>query len=285
MANTVGLIGVGAMGLALLTRLRAAGREVSAFDVAADRLGLARDEGADVADSVVAATRGAGCVHVFVRTDDELLDVTLGHEGVLESAAKGTIVFLHSTVLPQTTRRVAEAAAERGIKALDAPVSSVPRAVREGKAVFFLGGSDDLVAEARPHLEPLGAAVYHFGPTGSGNVAKIARNLINAAERVALAEVLAIVEAGGLDVRRFLEMAVATDGGSTVSRWERAFEIRENRALPRPATNLLNKDVGLAAELCEAYGLNAPVTAGAAATAAIWVAGWNKAASGSGGGL
>ena len=274
MTMRVGLIGVGLMGAALMSRLFAAGREVQAFDVSEERMALARAKGAATVASAADAARGVDFVHVFVRTDDELYDVTAGSGGVLAAAKPGAIIFLHSTVMPDTSRRIARESGRARV--IDAPVTAVPRVVAAGNAVFLMGGADEDAAVATPYLQPLGRAVHHFGPVGSGNVAKIAKNLINANERVALAEVTSIVEAGGLDVKQFLEMAAAIDQGSTVSRWQGAFTMQGNHAAPRPASNLLNKDVGLAAELARSLGLDAPMTRSAAATAKVWVTGWEK---------
>lgn len=276
MVMRVGLIGVGVMGEALMKRLHLAGREVQAYDISEVRMTLAREQGATTVASVAEAARGVDFIHVFVRTDDELIDVTTGKDGILSAAKQGALVFLHSTVMPATSRKIDAVARERGIRVMDVPVTAVPRVVAAGNAVFLMGGADADAAIAAPYLQPLGRAVHHFGPVGSGNVAKIAKNLINANERVALSEVAAIVEAGGLSVKQFFEMAAAVDQGSTVSRWEGAFTIEDGHAVPRPASNLLNKDVGLAAELARALSLKTPMTQAAADTAKVWVAGWEK---------
>jgi 3-hydroxyisobutyrate dehydrogenase-like beta-hydroxyacid dehydrogenase len=266
------LVGFGGMGAALMERLKIAGKSVKVYDVAEDRMALAREEGAEPVDSPAAAAAGAGCVHVFVRTGDQAVDAVLGDNGILQGADEGIVVFLHATIGPWTTKQIAAEAAKQGVTVLDAPVTSVPRKVRAGGAIFLLGGSDEDVAAHRHHLEPLSAQVIHFGPLGSGNVAKISKNLINAAERVVLAEVMEIASAGGLDLPRFMEMAVAADNGSTVSRWERAIDIVDNRPVSNLAGNIFTKDIVLAGELAENLGLNAPVTQSAAATAARWVA-------------
>ncbi len=274
MTETVGLIGTGAMGSALLTRINLAGRVAQAYDVNPEAVARAAEAGAKPAGSPAEAASGVETVHVFVRTDEEVRDVMVGANGVLEGAGEGTLVLLHSTVMPETTRRMAAAAEAKGVIAIDAPVTAIPRVVAAGDAVWLVGGPDEAVARARPQLEALGKAVWHFGPVGAGNVAKIAKNFINAAERVVLSETLNMAEAGGLDLATFLEMAVAEDGGSTLSRWERAFELVDNHARPRPASNLLNKDVGLAARLAEVEGVPSPLAHIAADTAAVWVAGW-----------
>ena len=276
MATRVGLIGVWAMGSALMSRLHAAGHEVQAYDISEERMAFAREQGAMTVASVADAARDVDFIHIFVRTDDELVEVTTGAEGVLSTARAGALMLMHSTVMPDTTRKIAAVAKTRKVRAMDAPVTAVPRVVGEGKAVFLIGGADEDAAIAQPYLEPLGRAVYHFGPVGSGNVAKIAKNLINANERVALLEVAALAEAGGLQLEQFFDMAAAVGHGSTVSRWSGAFSVDGNHAVPRPASNLLNKDIGLAADLARAYGLKTPMTQEAADTAKVWVAGWEK---------
>jgi 3-hydroxyisobutyrate dehydrogenase-like beta-hydroxyacid dehydrogenase len=276
MTDTAALIGIGAMGKALLARLRQAGKPVRAFDVAEPGRDAARAAGAAIAASAAEAARGAEQIHVFVRTDAEMIDAVLGTDGVLAGAEPGALLFLHSTVLPATTRRIAAASAARQVRALDAPVTSVPARVAAGEAVFLVGGADDVVAAARPHLLALGREVHHFGPLGAGNVAKLAKNLANAAERVLMDEVLRVVEAGGLDPRAYLDMCRAVDQGSLVSRWERSFTVENGHAVHRPASNLFNKDMKLAADYAASQGLDVPMTQSAAATGLKWSAEWER---------
>lgn len=276
MFKSVGLVGVGAMGQALLHRLILAGARVKAFDISADALTAARKLGAETVGSAAEAARGVEAVHLFVRTDDEEMAATAGPGGVLEGAAPGTVLILHSTVLPETTRKVAAAAAKAKVDVVDAPVTAVPRYVQAGEAVFLLGGEPGVVDRVRPHLEALGQRTYHFGPLGTGNVAKIAKNLATAIERVAAAEIVWMAEAGGLDPKNFFEFMRAEHNHPVMQRWDSAFTIENGHALPRPASNLLNKDVGLAAKYARATKVTARVTQGAADTAAEWVAGWEK---------
>lgn len=276
MIKTVGLVGAGAMGQALLHRLGLAGVKVRAYDISETCLEAARKKGAEAAGSSVAAAHGTDAVHVFVRTDEEAWEASAGPDGALAGMAPGTVLLLHSTILPETTRRIAEAAAARSIEVLDAPVTSVPRGVYAGEAVFLAGGAQDTFDRVKPHLQALGERVYYFGPLGSGNVAKIAKNLASAIERVAAAEIVWLAEAGGLEPRAFFEMMRAEHTHPVMQRWDSTFTIENGHAVPRPASNLLNKDVGLAAEFAAARGLTARVTRGAAETAAEWVAQWQK---------
>lgn len=282
MTETVGLIGFGAMGSALMERLKLAGREVRAYDLAEDRMDLARETGAETVASPAAAAKGARCVHVFVRTDAQARDAVLGPDGVLAGAGGGAVVFLHPTISPETTKEIAREAAKRDVTVLDAAVTAVPAKVRAGEAIFLVGGSEDAVAANRHYLEALGAEVIHFGPLGAGNTAKIAKNLINAAERILLFEVMEVAAAGGLDLEKFMKMAVAADHGSNISRWDRSLEIVDNHPVAKIVGNIFTKDIVLAGALAESLDMPAPMTRGAAATAAGWVAAHEAAGKGRG---
>lgn len=275
MGERVALIGVGKMGRALLHRLKLEGHDVAAYDIAEEPMETARELGAETVESSAAAAQGAVIVHVFVHNDQEVFDATLDPAGVLEGAAAGTLVLLHSTILPTTTFRVAEAASGRDVHVLDASVTSVPRRLHAGEGIFLLGGRDDLVARARAHLLPLGKSVHHFGPLGAGNTAKIAKNLTNAVERVMLAECVAMVERAGLDVRQFLDMARDANSGAMVETWEKFVRIEDDgHAGPARARGLLSKDVQHAARVAEELGLDLPVTRATAETARAWLAAW-----------
>lgn len=276
MPEQVALIGVGAMGRALLTRLRAAGKQVRAYDVVPAAREVAREGGATIAACPAEAARDASHVHVMVASEHDTTEVMLGPDGVLTTAAPGTLVFLHGTILPETTRRIADAAAKGQVDVLDAPITAVPKRLEQGEAAFMVGGPPALVDKARGYLLQLGDAVHHYGPLGAGNVAKLARALLNAGERVLIAEVLMMLEAGGLDPRQFLQIETSAARPSKLSLWEDIFVIENRHARHRPATNLFNKDVLLAAKLAGSYGLDAPMTQGAARTAKQWVEAWAK---------
>ncbi len=273
MADRVGLIGVGDMGQGLLARLIKAGVEVKAFDISEANLGAASAAGAEAAQTAAEAASDVHIIHLIVRTDDQVLAAALGDGGALEGAGFGSRLLLHSTILPETTRRVADAAAEKGVVVIDAPITAVPRRVHAGEATFLVGGPDDVVAEIRPHLEALGKQVCHFGPLTSGNVAKIAKNLTNAIERVMLSEAARLAAAGGIDAKQFLDMAKSVNSGAAVTGWERFFTIEDGQPVhhAEPDDILLSKDVQHAAQLAKSLGLDLPLTQGAAETARRWI--------------
>jgi 3-hydroxyisobutyrate dehydrogenase len=270
----VGLVGVGKMGSALLVRLITAGAKVRAFDIKESAMQMARDGGAQTVASSAETARGSKIIHVFVHNDQEIFDATLGDNGVLTGADKGATVILHSTIMPATTRRVAEAAASKGIRVIDASVTSTPRYVRSGDAVFLVGGNDEVVAEIRPHLESIGRKVWHFGPLGSGNAAKLVKNLSNVMERVMWMETLTVAKAAGIDPLQYAEMLKSVVRGSAISDWQKIIEIDNGDIRPTRADgNIFRKDVSHAIKLMHELGLKLPLAEGTGAASARFAAG------------
>jgi 3-hydroxyisobutyrate dehydrogenase-like beta-hydroxyacid dehydrogenase len=276
MTELVALIGVGAMGKAILSRMKIANKKVRAYDVTDTGREAARTAGAEVASSPADAARGATHIHIFVRTDDQTIDVTLGKNGVLETAALGSLLILHPTVLPQTTTKIGAAARAKGLRVLDVPITSVPSKVQAGEAAFLVGGDKDVAESTRDYMLELGGSYYHFGPLGSGNVAKLAKNYANAAQRIAVDESIRVAEGGGLDPKQFLDMMRDMDQGSLVSDWEHTWTVKDRNAIHRPATNLFNKDLALTAEYATLIGLKLPVAQAAAKIGMEWSERWAR---------
>lgn len=275
-AKPVGLIGVGAMGRVVLELLRKAGRHVKAYDIAEPAQAAAREGGAEVVKTAAEAANGAAFVHVFVLDDENAMTSVAGEDGILAKAAPGAMILLHSTVMPATTRRLAELAGAVGVDLIDATITATPPRLRRGQGEFFVGGAEAVVARARPQLLLLAPIIHHFGPVGAGNVAKIAKASINASERVLFDEVLQIVAAGGLDVRQFMEMERLQRPNRLVVDWEHCIDLEGNKATPHPTTNLMRKDVFLAAKLADSYGLPTPLTHASAQTAVEWIDMWAR---------
>jgi 3-hydroxyisobutyrate dehydrogenase-like beta-hydroxyacid dehydrogenase len=283
MDDPVGLVGVGKMGSALLSRLIAARAKVRAFDIKHSAMESARAGGAEAVASSAEAARGAKIIHVFVHNDEEIFDATLGENGVLAGADKGATVILHSTIMPATTQRVAEAAERQGVRVIDASVTSTPPYVRAGTAVFLVGGPDDVVAEIRPHLETIGSKVWHFGPLGTGNAAKLVKNLTNVMERVLWIEALTVAKAAGIDPRQYADMLKSVMRGSAISEWEKIIQIENGDIAPKSGGgNIFRKDVAHAIKLVRELGLTLPLTQGTGDTAARWVAEHKNAADAAG---
>jgi len=263
----VGLVGVGAMGTALLERLRLAGVQPIAYDIDATAIERARNLGADIAASVAEVARTASVVDLVVRTDDEMLGCTLGPDGVVENVAAGSLVILHSTILPQTTRRIAEAARARNVQVIDACMLGVPRAVRDGHLQFLVGGPDEAAERARVHLLRMGKQVIHMGPVGAGNAAKLIKNLTSGAEVLMMHEALQLGEAAGIKFPQVLEMLQEVESERLLDRWRTIFDPAAEKPKPRLGHNVFQKDIPLAGELAQSLGLKLPIIKQLAAAA------------------
>ena len=264
----VGMIGTGAMGLALLERLNLAGvGDVVCYDAYAPALEDARKLGFTAVASFAEVAQRATLIDVVVRTDKNILDCMIGPAAVIESAASGTLVLLHSSILPQTVKTVAAAARAKGIHIVDACMTGVPDTVRAGKLSFVVGGADDLVERARPHLLKMSQEVFHMGPVGTGAVGKLIKNMLGGAEVLIVDEAIRIGIAGGIPYPKALEMMRRIGHDSVLNRWQRTFDPSGNDPLPRSGRNVLNKDIPLVAELARLLKTDTPITQQLAAAA------------------
>jgi 2-hydroxy-3-oxopropionate reductase len=258
--ETIGFIGTGAMGTALLSRLQTSRTSATAFDLLPEALKRAKALGAEPAASAKAVAQRSTLIDVVVRTDQEVLDCTLGDEGIFEGASPGTLVLLHSTIRPTTTKQVAQAAADKRVYVIDACMTGVPSVARDGGLTFLVGGQRALFNRAKPHLLSMGKDAVYMGPLGSGNVTKLIKNLVTASEALIIYEAIQIGKAAGIDYRAALELMKKTQSEPLLNRWETRFDFSGPELKFNSGANLYDKDLPLAAELGKALGAEIPVT-------------------------
>jgi 3-hydroxyisobutyrate dehydrogenase len=255
----IGFVGTGAMGSALLSRLKLANCTATAFDVAPAAMEAARKEGAETAPSAKAVAQASTIIDVVVRTDQEVLQCMLGKDGVLEGAAPGSLVLLHSTIRPTTTKKVAEAAADKRVNVIDACMTAVPSMVRQGGLTFLVGGQKAFFERAKPHLLNMAKDAVHMGPLGCGNITKLFKNMVTASEALVVYEALQIAKAGGIDYKAALELMKKTKSANILERWETRYDLSGGEMKFNAGTNLYDKDLPLAAEVGKSLGAEIPV--------------------------
>jgi 3-hydroxyisobutyrate dehydrogenase-like beta-hydroxyacid dehydrogenase len=256
--KTVGVVGTGAMGLAMVERFLTAGLRASVYDVSGPALERAVALGAVAGTSAAEVAAASDSVSMMVRSDDQMLESVLGSNGVLSGLLPGGLLLLHSTIHPGTTRAIAEVAQARGVDLADACIAGVPAVVRAGQAVCLAGGDTALIERITPHLLLLVRRVIHMGPLGSGNVAKIVRNLVNLTDRLVLHEGLQIMHASGVPTHQGLQMLELIYANRDLDD-----EARGDRV--RPEGNLFDTILPLARRLADDHGLQAPLTRALAA--------------------
>ena len=208
----VAFIGLGNMGGGMAANLAKAGHDVSAYDLSAAALDKAEGAGCLRAGTAAAAAEGAEAVVTMLPAGRHVEEVYAG--GVLGAVAPGAILIDCSTIDVASARRVADAAAAKGLMAVDAPVSGGIGAASAGTLTFMVGGSDEAFSRAEPFLAAMGKAVIHAGASGAGQAAKICNNMILGATMAATTEAFALAERLGLAAQAFYDIASVSSGQS-----------------------------------------------------------------------
>ncbi|GAA1595144.1 2-hydroxy-3-oxopropionate reductase [Kribbella sancticallisti] len=257
MTTRIAFIGLGIMGLPMATNLVRAGYDVHAYNRSE------RSFEGTLAGSIAEAVTDADVIVTMLPDSPDVSAVVLGADGVLASAAEGALLIDMSSITPATAREVAAAAADAGVRALDAPVSGGEQGAIDGSLSIMVGGSAEDFEAARPVLEVLGATVVHVGPAGSGQTVKAANQLIVAGTIGLVAEALTFLDAHSVD----LEPAVAVLAGGLAG----------NRILDRKAAGMIahsfdpgfridlhHKDLGIVVDSARDAGVAIPLGAVAA---------------------
>jgi 3-hydroxyisobutyrate dehydrogenase len=213
----VGFVGLGNLGLPMAQTLLRAGWSVSAYDTEASRVEECAHAGATAAGSAGEAAAGR-LVALAVPDDEAVIRLLSGAEGLLESMEPGSVVVVHSTVLPKTALALSEAGRRHGIGVLDAPVSGGPSRAAEGDLTVMVGGDTDAVDRADPLLQTVGSDVLHVGPSGAGAAVKLANQLMLFSALAGAHEALQLAAAYDVPEDEVLRAARTSLGDSWVVR-------------------------------------------------------------------
>jgi 3-hydroxyisobutyrate dehydrogenase-like beta-hydroxyacid dehydrogenase len=254
------------MGGPMLRRLLAEGRPVRAFDTDERALAAAAEAGAEPAEGVAGAARGADTVITML--PDPPIVASAGAE-LLDGLEHDALWIEMSSSHPATTRALAAQAQERGAALLDAPVSGGVKGAEAGTLTIMLGGPEVLVERARPILEQLGATLVHVGDRpGDGDTAKTLNNMLSATNLAAAAEALAIALAEGLDPERLVDCVNGGTGASHAMREKVGGQVLSGRFDSRFTLGQYLKDLRIAHALAAEHRVPAPVNG---AAQALWV--------------
>ncbi|WP_128254811.1 NAD(P)-dependent oxidoreductase [Falsirhodobacter deserti] len=259
---TVGVVGLGAMGLGMATSAARAGFRVLGYDLSPVRRDLAQAAGVEPAP-VLEAVFAADRIVFSLPTAQDVANVIEQVRDLLQ--AHGRIVVIDtSTSEPDVSRRVAATLAEMGHGFLDAPVSGGPAGAAKGALTMMIGGADADLADAQPVIDALSTKAIHVGESGAGNVAKLVNNLLCAAHMVTTAEGLRLAEAAGISVESTLEVLNAASGRSMLSEVHFPTWVMNEGFDSGFTMALMQKDVRLARKLAGDTGTPMPLTEKAA---------------------
>jgi 3-hydroxyisobutyrate dehydrogenase-like beta-hydroxyacid dehydrogenase len=214
MALRAGFIGLGNQGKPIAVNLVAAGFETTVFDVAAGPVAELVAAGAKAAGSPREVGERAEVICVCVPEDRHVREVTLGERGVLAGAARGAVIAIHSTILPETATALGAEATPRGVAVLDACVTGGAARAAQKQLTFLVGGDAEALERARPVLAVSAVAILHAGALGNGAKLKLCLNLITYIQWAAAYESFALARATGLP-QELLEEAGRANGQLT----------------------------------------------------------------------
>jgi 3-hydroxyisobutyrate dehydrogenase len=260
----VALLGLGLMGTGMARRLLGAGFPLAVHNRTAAKAAPLAAEGARVAASPRDAAADADVVISMLADDAASRETWLGDRGALAGAREGTVLVESSTVSPPWVRELADAAAARGCHLIDAPVTGSRAQAASGELTFLVGGSAAALERARPALEVMGRRVVHVGPTGSGALLKLVNNFLSGTQAAALAEALALVERGGLDVATALDVLTNGAPGSPLVK-TLAPRMTARDYTPNFHLSLMAKDLAYAGREAERHGVDLTLAATARA--------------------
>ncbi len=260
---SVGIVGIGAMGLPMAANLQRRGHAVHVCDVDAAALAAAAAQGLAACGSAAELARQCALIAIVVVDAVQIADVLFGPGGVVHAArpagAAPLAVMLCSTIAAHDTERFHARLATHGIDLLDAPISGGPVRAANGTMSMMLAGSSALIARFEPMLRDMAATRFNMGQkVGDAARTKLVNNLLAGINLVAGAEALALGAALGLDKRALFDVIKASSGASwiTTDRMARALD---GDYAPRARTVILTKDVGLAVQMAIAAGITTPL--------------------------
>ncbi len=259
MRDSVGVIGVGAMGMGILCSLLRGGFDAIARDTDVARESLATGNGARLAATPAQLCADVRVIIVVVVDASQIDQVLSGPDGLLASLVPGKVVLFSSTIAPADASRFARMIEQTGALALDAPISGGPARAEAGTMSIMLAGSAAALQAVDSVLEAIAGKRFVIGERhGDAMRAKLVNNLMAAINLTAGAEALALAERLGLDPKAMFDLISVSSGQSWM------FEDRMSRALvddyaPRAASPVLTKDVRLANEAAYEIGLELPL--------------------------
>lgn len=263
--SRIAFIGLGNMGGPMAVNLVKAGHTVRVFDLVPAALEAAIAAGADAAESANDVVADAEVVISMLPASRHVEALYLGEGGILGSIPQGALIIDSSTIAPASAKKVAQAAASRGLAMIDAPVSGGTAGALAGTLTFIVGGEAAALERARPLLEAMGKNVFHVGNAGAGQVAKLCNNMALGVIMAVTGEALALGTANGLDPKVLSQMMAVSTGRSWVTEACNPWPgVLENAPASRGysggfSNDLMLKDLGLAAEAAMGTGASIPL--------------------------
>jgi len=260
MPEKIGYIGLGLMGKPIALNLLTAGYPLTVFNRSQGPVQEMVDAGAIAAESPCALAESCDVVFTNLPDSPDVESVVLGPEGILTGCRPGMLFIDNSTIKPETARSIARALGQKGVDALDAPVSGGDIGAKAGTLAIMVGGPKHAFERAKPIFEAMGKTITYVGESGAGQVAKACNQIMVAAQMVAMGELMLLAQKCGVDPRRVVEAI----GGGAAQCW--TLDNKPQRLLsgernPGFKAYMQQKDLGIVLDTARTFGMPLPSAA------------------------
>jgi len=262
MRDRLGFVGIGYMGRPIARRLLESGFKLTAYDRDHSKAEELTRYGGTVAKSISDLSSTSNVVMSCLPSDEAVLKIYGGPDGVFANARRGSLVIDLSTVYPETSRQLSRQGSEHGVEVLDVTISGSTPAAENGLLTLFGGGNQECFDGAEPIFRVIAHKYFYVGPSGSGATMKLVVNTLLGIGMQAIAEAVALGEKAGLNRNRLLDVLsrTAVVAPAHAGKLERA---KKSDYTPQFPIRLMNKDFGLILNLAAAVGARMPATGAA----------------------
>lgn len=250
----VGVVGLGKMGSAMALNLLTRGYQISVWNRSPDPARALLERGATQESSVKALVEAVDGIIVSLWGDDAAREVTLGQ--IIPAARTTELLIEMSTLSPATYETLENAALERGIEFLAAPVLGSVDLARQGSLTILAGGREPTFERGRPLLNALGSTVTYTGSVSASGYLKLANNTVIGVVAETMAELLVVCERAGVDRRLAVESITSAFGRIASSKTQ---QLLDRDSEPRFSLNALLKDLLLAREAAQSAHVPMPI--------------------------
>ncbi len=266
MSEVIAFIGVGNMGNPMAENLLKAGNKIKVFDVSKEMLDKAKEKKLETATSLDDLfSEDVTIVITMLPEGKHSKKVYLGENGILNKVSKNCLLIDCSTIDIDSSKEIGNAAKNKGIMMIDAPVSGGVMGAQKATLNIMVGGSKEAFDKALPILEVMGKNIYHAGEIGSGNGAKICNNMSLGITMIAASESLMLAKRLNIDIKKVHEIMKNASGNSwPISVYPPLPGLIEgtpsnNKYKPGFSAGMMNKDLKLANECAKNANAKTPL--------------------------
>ncbi|WP_084244826.1 NAD(P)-dependent oxidoreductase [Planomicrobium okeanokoites] len=253
----VGFIGTGVMGNSLVKHLLDEGHEVSVYTRTASKAQNLVEAGAEWQESPKMVAMDAEVIFTMVGYPSDVEEIYFGEEGIINNAKEGTVLVDMTTSKPELAREIFKAALQKGLSALDAPVSGGDIGARNGLLSIMVGGEESSFKQVQPLLDLFGGNIVYQGPAGSGQHTKMCNQIIIASNMMGVSESLIYALKAGLDPETVL-LSISSGAAGSWSLSNLAPKMISRNFEPGFYIKHFIKDMKIALEEAELMGLDLP---------------------------